>query len=67
MTTEDPYGHFQVKATELSFNGCWGCSFCGALVMPSMWDDHVDWHRTLEIQASAVMKTALLKMEEDLS
>lgn len=62
----DPYGHFKVKPTELSFGGCWCCEFCGALVLESRWDDHVDWHRTLEIQAGAVIQASLLRIVENM-
>jgi hypothetical protein len=55
----DPYEHSEVKSTRLSFQGCWCCHFCGALVLPEWWDDHVSWHRALEVQAGAVIAASL--------
>lgn len=64
MTADDPYR--AIDPGNMSNHDKVCCSFCGSLVLSRMWDDHVDWHRTLEIQAGAVIRHSLLKIEENL-
>lgn len=62
----EPYERSKVKPTTLSFEGCWVCHFCGALVLEVWWDDHVSWHQTLEIQAGAVIHQSLVRMVQNM-
>lgn len=42
------------------------CTFCGAVVAETMKDDHINWHETLDLQATAVMRRSLLEIEDGL-
>ena len=55
-----PYTHFVIDSTN------YGCYFCGCVVHSSFWDDHVNWHETLDMQATAVMRRSLQEIEDDL-
>lgn len=44
----------------------YACEFCGAVVHEMYWADHVNWHETLDAQATMLLQTRLIEMEANL-